>query len=126
MAAESVISDWDFTKESRCFNCKEEMLQQIKITPSDIIVTCSNCGAERHYVIRSFLVADRKEDFASKDKKRKYDVWRFIKTTRCSNCLNDADQEIVLDEYMGAVVCPVCFFTRIYRFSVFSRPELKK
>ncbi|HMK45552.1 MAG TPA: hypothetical protein VK436_02900 [Methanocella sp.] len=126
MADKSVVSDWDFSRESRCFNCGKEVSQQIKITPNDIIVTCSNCGAERHYIIRSFLVAEKKEDFELSNRKRKYDVWRFKKMTRCANCLNDAEQEIVIDEHVGTVVCPVCNFTRIYRFSVFSRPDVKK
>lgn len=126
MALKPWIVDWDFSKESTCFNCKKTVAQNVKITPNDSIVTCANCGAERHYIIRSFTVADQKPDFEASQVTRKYDIWKFSKLAKCSNCGQETTQEIVLDEHMGAVVCPNCLFTRIYKFSVFSRPEVKK
>lgn len=125
MATKPWIVDWDFSKESTCFNCHKSATQAIKITPNDIIVTCANCGAERHYIIRSFSVADQKPDFEAPDAKRKYDVWKFYKLAKCSNCAAETNQEITLDEHVGAVVCPACLFTRVYKFSVFSKPGVK-
>ena len=125
MANKPWIVDWDFDKVSTCFNCKKEISQQIKITPNDSIVTCTNCGAERHYIIRSFSVADKKPDLDVTSVKRKYDIWKFNKQAQCSNCMKETSQEIIMDEHLSAVVCPSCLFTRIYRFSVFSKPPVK-
>ncbi|WP_424356928.1 hypothetical protein [Methanocella sp. MCL-LM] len=119
------IADWDFSKVSTCFHCRKNVAQNIKITPNDSIVTCANCGAERHYIIRSFSVADSKPDFEAAAVRRKYDVWKFTKQAKCFNCAKETGQEITMDEHIGAVVCPSCLFTRIYKFSVYSRPELK-
>lgn len=46
--------------------------------------------------------------------------WDLDKEAECFNCLKQTEQEITLDEFKGAVVCPLCLFTRIYKFSVYS------
>lgn len=116
------IIKWDFSKEAECFNCHKAAAQRVEIVPTETVVTCSNCGAERRYVIHNFFVADKKPDFEADRARRKYDLWKFTRNAKCANCLKQTDQEIIIDEFKGAVVCPSCLFTRIYKFSVYSIP----
>ena len=117
------IIKWDFSKEAECFNCHNAAAQRVEITQTETTVTCSSCGAERHYVIHGFFVADKKPDFEADKARRKYDLWKFARSAKCANCLQQADQEIIIDEFKGAVVCPLCLFTRIFKFSVYNIPN---
>ncbi len=121
MVDRPVITKWEFEKEADCYNCHKVAVQKVEVVPTQTVVTCSNCGAERRYVIHGFYVADRMPEFDSDKAKRKYDIWKFVKNVKCSNCLEQTDQEITLDEFKGVVVCPSCLFTRIYKISVYKR-----
>jgi len=124
MATRHEITKWDFTKEVECFNCHKVAAQRVEIVPTGTIVTCENCGAERRYVIHGFFVAGERPDFEADKASRKYDIWKFTRSAKCTNCLKQTEQEITLDEFKIAVVCPSCLITRIYKFSVYSVPEL--
>jgi Zn finger protein HypA/HybF involved in hydrogenase expression len=113
------ITTWEFEKEADCYNCRKVAVQKVEIVPNQTAVICSNCGAERRYVIHGFYVADRMPDLDADKAKRKYDIWKFTKNAKCYNCLKQTDQEVTLDEYKGVVVCPSCLFTRIYKISVY-------
>jgi RNase P subunit RPR2 len=63
MAVRPWITKWDFKKEVECFNCHEVAAQRVEIIPTETIVTCENCGAERRYVIHGFFVAGKRPDF---------------------------------------------------------------
>jgi Zn finger protein HypA/HybF involved in hydrogenase expression len=119
MVEKSLITKWEFEKEAKCYNCHSVAMQKLEIEPSDATVTCTNCGAERLYVIHGFYVANGMPDFNTDSAKRKYDLWTFTKNVKCSNCLKQTDQEITLDEFRGVVVCPSCLFTRVYKLSVY-------
>jgi Zn finger protein HypA/HybF involved in hydrogenase expression len=113
---------WEFKKEVECFNCHKVAAQIVDIMPTEIVVTCANCGAERLYVIHGFFVANEKPDFEADRPRRKYDLWEFRRSAKCANCLKETEHEIVIDEFKGAIVCPSCLFTHIYKFSVYSVP----
>jgi DNA-directed RNA polymerase subunit RPC12/RpoP len=117
------ITKWDFEKEAECFNCHRVVTQKVEIISNKMTVTCTGCGAERFYVIHGFFVARDKPDFEADKPRRKYDIWKFSRNAKCANCLRQTDQEIMIDEFKGAVVCPSCLFTRIYKFSVYSTPR---
>lgn len=117
------VIDWAFKKESGCFNCHKEVTQEIIITPTEIVVTCANCKSERHYTIHGTFIAEGMQDFKAEKRKRKYDIWKFERNTMCANCLKSTDQSITMDEYRGAVVCPSCLFTRIYKFNLYTKPQ---
>jgi Zn finger protein HypA/HybF involved in hydrogenase expression len=113
------ITTWEFEKEADCYNCHKVAVQKVEIVPNQTAVICSNCGAERRYVIHGFYVGDRMPDLDADKAKRKYDIWKFTKNAKCYNCLKQTDQEVTLDEYKCVVVCPSCLFTRIYKISVY-------
>lgn len=117
-----LISKWEFDKESKCFNCHEVAIQKIEMIPSETVVTCTNCGAERHYAVHASFEGMEKPDFEADGMKRKYDLWKFMRNDICSNCFNRTDNEITIDEYKAAAVCPLCLFTRLYKFSMFVKP----
>jgi Zn finger protein HypA/HybF involved in hydrogenase expression len=119
MVDRPLITKWEFEKEADCYNCHKVAIQKVEIIPTETVVTCSNCGAERRYVIHGFYLADRMPELDTDMSKRKYDIWKFARNAKCSNCLKLTDQEITLDEFKGVVVCPSCLFTRIYRISVY-------
>lgn len=85
-------------------------------------MTCTNCGAERRYTIHGFFVAKKKPDFEADRASRKYDLWKFTRNAKCANCLEQTEQEVTLDEFKGAIICPSCLFTRIYKLNVYSIP----
>jgi DNA-directed RNA polymerase subunit RPC12/RpoP len=118
------IINWEFNKEAECFNCHKVSAQRVEIIPTETIVTCTNCGAERRYTIHGFFVAGKKADFEADRARRKYDLWKFIRNAKCANCLKQTEQEVTLDEFKSVVVCPSCLFTRIYKFNVYSIPGL--
>lgn len=39
----------DLEKMNRCSNCGKEAIQYIEVRPGEMIITCMNCGAARHY-----------------------------------------------------------------------------
>ena len=53
----SRIQSRDFSQETSCFNCGKEAIQRIEIRPNEVIVTCVNCGAARHYRLNGVSVA---------------------------------------------------------------------
>jgi DNA-directed RNA polymerase subunit RPC12/RpoP len=122
MAAGPGITQWDFEKVVECFNCHKVAAQRVEMMPTGTIVTCENCGAERRYAIHGFFVAGESQDFEADRARRKYDLWKFTRSAKCANCSRQTEQEITLDEFKIAVVCPACLFTRIYKFSVYSIP----
>ncbi|WP_128860037.1 hypothetical protein [Methanocella paludicola] len=119
MVDRPLITKWEFEKEANCYNCHRVAAQKVEIVPNQAVVTCSNCGAERRYVIHEFHVASTMPDLNVDKENRKYDIWKFVKNAKCANCLKQTDQEITLDEFKGVVVCPSCLFTRIYKISVY-------
>jgi Zn finger protein HypA/HybF involved in hydrogenase expression len=120
------ITKWEFKKEVECFNCHKVAVQRVEIIPTETIVTCENCGAERYYVIHGFFVAGKRPDFEADRARRKYDLWSFTRSAKCANCSDQTEHEITLDEFKIAVVCPSCLFTHIYKFSVYSVPGLER
>lgn len=63
MVARLWITKWDFEKVVECFNCHKVAAQRVEVIPTETVVTCLNCGAERRYVIHGFFVADKKPDY---------------------------------------------------------------
>ncbi len=125
MAIRPWITKWDFEKVVECFNCHKVAAQRVEMIPTETVVTCENCGAERRYVIHGFFVAGEKPDFEAERAGRKYDIWKFTRSEKCANCSKQADHEITLDEFKIAVVCPSCLFTHVYKFNVYSIPGQK-
>jgi RNase P subunit RPR2 len=116
------ITRRELKKEVECFNCHKVAAQRVEIMPTETVVTCENCGAERRYVIHGFFVAGERPDFEADRPRRKYDLWKFTRSARCANCSRQTRHKITLDEFKIAVVCPSGLFTRVYKFSVCSIP----
>lgn len=114
------IKEWDFDKDTLCFNCRSEAVQRIEVLPKNIIVTCVNCGAERHYELECSHVPEHIPRF-DVDKSRRYDAWKFSHRARCPHCGNRTDNEVTIDERKAAIVCPACRFTRVYTFNAYSK-----
>ena len=38
-----------FSNATECSNCGKEAIQQIDLGPDEVVITCMNCGAARHY-----------------------------------------------------------------------------
>ena len=48
----------DFSRETSCFNCGKEAIQQIEIRPDEVVITCMNCGAARRYRLNGVSLAE--------------------------------------------------------------------
>ena len=46
-------SRWDIEKEAPCIKCQRGAVRLIKIGPAHAAVTCTNCMAERRYIVHS-------------------------------------------------------------------------
>jgi hypothetical protein len=115
MAGEASMNKWEFKKDVTCFFCKKNATQLIEIFPVETIVTCTNCGAERHYTIHGTLLSGHKDLFTGT--KRKYDLWEFVKFDKCGYCGDKGENRVLVDEYKVGIICPSCTQTRIYNFN---------
>ncbi len=117
------IREWDFDKDALCFNCRAEAVQRIEVTPEELVVTCVNCGAERHYELECSHEARQKPRFDVDTSRLRYDAWKFEHEARCTHCHNRTKNEVTIDERKAAIVCPACLFSRIYGFHAFSKSK---
>ncbi len=119
MAGQLWNIDWSFGKRAVCFNCGEDAVQAVEVLPVVTTVTCTNCGAERIFNIHGTFTTECRIE--TPGHKHKYDVWHLEKRAGCPNCGNEAEHKVTIDEYHVTAVCPVCCFTHIYNFNVFTR-----
>jgi transcription elongation factor Elf1 len=124
MPGKSWNIDWRFDKHAVCFNCGKDAVQAIEMLPVATTVTCTNCGAERIYNIHGTFATNC--TLETPDQKCKYDVWQFTKQARCPNCGSESEHKVTMDEYKVSAVCPVCCYTHLYRFNVFTRGRLTR
>ena len=117
-----LIRQWDFNRDALCFQCRKEVVQRIQVLPDEIIVTCSDCGAERRYRLERSLVTRHKPRFAGADIPGPgQDAWKFLREARCPNCRNRALHEFTIGEHMASIACPACSYLRKYAFHGYSR-----
>jgi transcription elongation factor Elf1 len=124
MAGKSWNIDWSFDKQAVCFNCGKDAVQAIRMLPVATTVTCTNCGAERIFNIHGTFATNC--NIETPERKYKYEVWQFTKHARCPNCGNESDHKVTIDEYKATAVCPVCCFTHLYNFTVFTRGNISR
>jgi len=113
MHATTVPEEWQFEKEAVCFNCQITATQVVLIKDRKGSVTCSACGAQRHYVIRSVIYGTDTPPMAPVG--MKYDVWDFTKTSECLHCKEYARHNVHLDEYKMNVICDECGFSQVLK-----------
>lgn len=58
---------WDFEHETQCPNCGKAAIQRIEVQPGEMIVTCMNCGAARHYTGEGVSVQETFDEDAPRD-----------------------------------------------------------
>jgi len=104
---------WQFEKEVVCFHCQTEAKQVLRIEDNWGNVTCSNCGVQRRYVMRSVIYGTDTPPMHPLG--LKYDVWDFEKHSACVNCKEHALHGIHLDEHKMNVVCDECGFSRVFK-----------
>jgi transcription elongation factor Elf1 len=119
MAGLSWSIDWDFEKRAVCFNCGADVVQKVKVLPVITTVTCTNCGAERIFNVHGTFATSC--DIKTEPRKHKYDVWHFTRNAKCPHCGNMSDHSVTMDEFKSVITCPVCCFTHLYNFSVYTR-----
>lgn len=117
---EGLIRQWDFDRDALCFHCRSEAVQRIEVLPKAIIVTCADCGAERHYRLERSQVLKQKPRFGRDTSRLRYDTWKFLREARCPGCGNRTRNEFTIDEQAAAIVCPACSFSRFYAFHAYS------
>lgn len=54
----STMQAWDFRRAETCFSCGKEAIQRIEMCPGEIIITCMNCGAAKHYTVSGVYVGE--------------------------------------------------------------------
>jgi DNA-directed RNA polymerase subunit RPC12/RpoP len=116
---EGLIRQWDFDRGALCFHCRSEAVQRIEVLPKAIVVTCADCGAERHYVLERSLVIKRPGTGRGGSKLR-HEAWKFLWEARCPHCGNRTRNEFTIAEQAASIVCPACSFSRIYTFHAYS------
>lgn len=104
---------WQFEKEVVCFHCQIKAKQVLRIEDNWASVTCSMCGAQRHYVMRSIIYGTDTPPMPPIG--LKYDAWDFEKQSKCVLCREQSVQVIHLDEYKMNVVCDECGFSRVFK-----------
>jgi transcription elongation factor Elf1 len=50
-----------------CPNCGKEAIQQIDLGPDEVVITCMNCGAARHYGIDGVRLEARFDEDVPKE-----------------------------------------------------------
>jgi transcription elongation factor Elf1 len=108
---------WDFAEEELCFNCRAEAVQQIKVTHKELIIRCTNCGAEAHYALYCSCEEPKEPELMPAGP----GTWRFTHEARCPRCGMTAPNDVAVDVAMGMVVCGRCRLTRLYRFDMFNK-----
>ncbi|WP_048203244.1 hypothetical protein [Methanocaldococcus infernus] len=117
------MEKWLLKKKTTCFNCKQYVDQIIEIFLNQALITCSNCGAKRYYIIKNVGVMSEDIIKEEKEKKHKYEPWFLEKLAVCFNCKKESVQDIILTESKLIVRCRNCGFTRIYNFHILEIPE---
>jgi transcription elongation factor Elf1 len=106
--------DWQFEKEAVCFHCQTKAKQILRIEDDWGSVTCSTCGAQRHYAMRSVIYGTDTPPMPPIG--LKYDVWDFEKHDTCVYCKEQVVHRVYLDEHKMNVVCAECGFSRVFKF----------
>ncbi len=117
---------WDLEKEAPCYKCHRGTIQLIEVGPANATVTCTHCGAERHYTVHGVDRPEHRAPFESEGFRRAHDVWDLRYVGRCLNCGNCVENEVNVDERRIRTVCPECYFTRSYDFNMFSEPRSRR
>jgi transcription elongation factor Elf1 len=117
---EGLIRQSDFDREVLCFNCRNEAVQRIEVLPKAIIVTCSDCGAERHYVLERSLVIKPGPKLDRAASRLRYESWKFLREAHCPHCGKRTRNEFTIDERAASIVCLACLFSRTYTFHAYS------
>ena len=104
---------WQFEKEVVCFHCQKKAKQILRIESNLGIVTCSTCGAQRRYVMRSVIYGTDTPPMLPIG--LKYDAWDFEKHTVCMHCREESVHGVHLDEYKMNVICDECGFSRVFK-----------
>lgn len=117
---------WDIEKEAACFNCHKGATQLIEISPTEAIITCTNCMAERHYTLHKIDIPEDRKPFESEEFKRRYEIWNFKYVDSCPNCGNCVENEVNVDEFRVRTVCPACYYTRVYDFNMYSESHARR
>jgi uncharacterized Zn finger protein len=55
----------DIGNVTQCPNCGKEAIQSIELNPGEVVVTCMNCGAARHYTLDGMKLEMRFDEPAS-------------------------------------------------------------
>jgi hypothetical protein len=117
---EGLIRQWDLDRVALCFHCRNEAVQRVEVLPKTIIVTCADCGAERHYLLERSSVMKHRPRFDRDTSRLRYEAWKFIREARCPNCGNRAGNEFTIDELAASIQCLACSFSRSYTFHAYS------
>jgi transcription elongation factor Elf1 len=116
--------EWQFEKEVICFHCQTKAKQILRIEDNGGTVTCSTCGAQRHYVTRSVIFGTDTPPMPPMPLVGlKYDAWDFEKHNICVHCREHAVHSVYLDEHKMNVVCAECGFSRVFKFDISSTQE---
>jgi transcription elongation factor Elf1 len=113
MRATITSEEWQFEKDVVCFHCQTKATQVLRIEDGKGSVTCSACGAQRYYVIRSVIYGTDTPPMPPVG--MKYDAWDFEKQSSCEHCKEEAVQSVHLDEFKMNVVCDQCGFSRVFK-----------
>ena len=124
MAGKAWSIDWEFEKRAVCFNCGADAVQKIQLLPVKTTVTCMNCGAARLYNIHGTYVATPADTLPVRQ--HKYDTWHFAREAVCPNHGGAARHDVIVDEFLATIVCPVCHFMHLYEFALFDRVKPHK
>ena len=111
--------DWEFAKQAVCFNCRTSAEQRLRVLPVGITVACAHCGAERIFTIHGTLGTSC--ELPPEPEDHRYDIWHFTRKAGCSNCGSESEHEITMNEYRTIITCPICCFSHLYNFSVYTR-----
>lgn len=114
---------WVIEKEAVCIRCRKGAMQLIEITPSEALVICTNCMAERHYLIHGIEPHCRPQFHGSDTTGFRNGSWDFRYTDHCIKCGNCVDNEVNVDERRVKTVCPACCYTRLYEFDMLNEPR---
>jgi len=116
---------WDIEKEAACYNCHKGATQLIEIGPSETVISCTNCMAERHYTIHCIEIPEKRKPFENGSSKPR-EVWKFRFVDNCANCGNCVENEVNVGELRVRTVCPACYYTRVYDFNMFSEAHARR
>lgn len=119
-------SHWDIEKEALCFKCHQATVLLIQVGPTNATITCTHCGAERHYTLHRIDLPEEKPVFEKAGYRQLHDVWDLEYAARCSNCGNCVDNEVNVDERSIRTFCPECYFTRSYEFNMYTESRSRR